>query len=53
MNLTNQSFLKIIDLTPEELNYLIELSADLKAKKAGVPRDLLKAKNTALILDIT
>ncbi len=54
MSLTNQSFLKIMDLTPEELNYLIELSAELKAKKkAGVPHDVLKGKNIALIFEKT
>ena len=33
MNFKNQSFLRIIDYKPEDLNYLIDLAADLKAKK--------------------
>ena len=44
MNFKNQSFLKIIDYKPEDLNYLIDLAADLKAKK--------KAVKTATKLDI-
>ena len=37
MNLKNRSFLKLLDYTPEEINYLLELAADLKAKKkAGI-----------------
>lgn len=54
MNFTNQSFLKIIDYTPEELAYLIDLSADLKAKKkANTPHDVLKGKNIAIIFEKT
>ena len=38
MNLKNKSFLKLLDFTPEEILGLIDLSADLKAKKkAGIP----------------
>ena len=37
MNLTNRSFLKLLDYTPEEIEGLLDLAADLKAKKkAGV-----------------
>lgn len=54
MNFTNQSFLKIIDYKPEELAYLIDLAADLKAKKkAGVAQDVLKGKNIAIIFEKT
>ena len=54
MNFTNQSFLKIIDYKPEELAYLIDLAADLKAKKkAGEAHDVLKGKNIAIIFEKT
>ena len=33
MNLKGRNFLKLMDYTPEEITYLIELAADLKAKK--------------------
>ena len=35
MNLKGRHLLKIMDLTPEEMTYLIDLAADLKAKKKG------------------
>lgn len=54
MNFKNQSFLKIIDYKPEDLNYLIDLAADLKAKKkASTPHDVLKGKNIAIIFEKT
>ena len=54
MNFKNQSFLKIIDYKPKELAYLIDLAADLKAKKkAGTPHDVLKGKNIAIIFEKT
>ncbi len=54
MNLKGRSFLKLKDFTPEEIMYLIELSADLKAKKKkGVAHDVLKGKNIALIFEKT
>ena len=40
MNLTNRSFLKLLDYTPEEIEGLLDLAADLKAKKkAGIRHD--------------
>ena len=33
VNLSGRNFLKLLDFTPEEIRYLLELSADLKAKK--------------------
>ena len=33
MNLKKRDFLKLLDFTPEEIGYLLELAADLKAKK--------------------
>lgn len=52
--LKNKDFLKLLDFTPEEINYLLDLSADLKAKKkAGVPHRLCKGKSIALIFEKT
>jgi len=54
MNLTNRSFLKLLDYTPEELEGLLDLAADLKAKKkAGIRHDALRGKNIALIFEKT
>ena len=42
MSLKNRSFLKLLDYTPAEIEQLLDLAADLKAKKkAGIPHDLL------------
>lgn len=52
--LKGRNFLKLMDFTPEEINYLIELAADLKAKKKqGIAHDMLKGKNIALIFEKT
>ena len=54
ISLKNNHFLKLLDLTPEEINYLLELSADLKAKKkAGIPHRLCEGKSIALIFEKT
>ena len=54
MNLKNQHFLKLLDLTPEEINGLLDLAADLKAKKkAGIPHRLCEGKSIALIFEKT
>ncbi len=54
VNLKGKNFLKIMDFNAEELNYLLELAADLKAKKkAGIPVDNFKGKNVALIFEKT
>lgn len=54
MNLKGRSFLKLKDFTSEEIKYLIELSADLKAKKKkGAAHDVFKGKNIALIFEKT
>ena len=53
-SLKNKDFLKLLDFTPEEIAYLLELAADLKAKKkAGIPHALCQGKNIALILEKT
>lgn len=52
MNLKGKSFLKLLDFTPDEIQDLLDLSAELKAqKKAGVPHDQLRGKNIALIFE--
>ncbi len=49
-----RDFLKLLDFTPEEILSLIDLAADLKAKKqAGVPHRLCEGKNIALIFEKT
>ena len=54
MNLAGRNFLKLLDYTPDEIRYLIDLSAELKAKKKnGVAHDVLKGKNIALIFEKT
>lgn len=54
MNLKGRSFLKLLDFTPEEILYLLDLSAQLKSKKKqGIPVDTLRGKNVALIFEKT
>ena len=54
MNLKGKHFLKIMDFTAEELTGLLDLAAELKAKKkAGVAHDELRGKNIALIFEKT
>lgn len=54
INLKGRDFLKLLDFTPEEIGYLIDLAADLKAKKAaGIPHRLCEGKNVALIFEKT
>ena len=52
VNLKGRSFLTLMDFTPAEIDYLLTLSADLKAKKrAGIRGNLLAGKNIALIFE--
>ena len=54
MNLKGRNFLTLKDFTPEEIIYLLELSAELKAKKkAGELTEYYKGKNIALIFEKT
>ena len=54
MNLKGRHFLKLLDYTPEEINYLLDLAATLKAqKKAGERHELHPGKNIALIFEKT
>ncbi len=53
-NLRNRSFVKLLDFTPEEIKFLLKLSADLKAAKyGGYEQPRLKGKNIALIFEKT
>ena len=54
MALKGKDFLKLLDYTPEEITELLDLSADLKAKKkAGIPHRVHEGKNVALIFEKT
>ncbi len=54
MTLKGRNFLKLLDYTPEEILYLIDLAADLKAKKKnGIIHNTLSGKNIALIFEKT
>lgn len=51
-NLRNRHFLKLLDFTPTEIKFLLDLSLDLKkAKYAGIEQQRLKGKNIALIFE--
>jgi len=51
-NLRNRSFLKLLDFTPQEIKFMLDLSLDLKkAKYAGYEVQKLKGKNIALIFE--
>ena len=52
MELKNRNLLKLLDYTPEEIAGLLDLAADLKAKKkAGIPHKLCEGKNIALLFE--
>ena len=54
MSMKGKPFLKLLDFTPAEITELLDLAADLKAKKkAGVPHRLCEGKNIALIFEKT
>ena len=54
MSLTGRDFLKLLDYTPEEIEGLLDLAAELKAKKkAGIAHDMCRGKNIALIFEKT
>jgi len=51
-NLKNRNFLKLLDFTPQEINFLLQLSSDLKkAKYAGTEVQRLKGKNIVLLFE--
>ncbi|MDG6451089.1 ornithine carbamoyltransferase subunit F, partial [Glaesserella parasuis] len=52
INLKNRHFLRLMDFTPNEIQYLLDLSAKLKAdKKAGREVPTMQGKNIALIFE--
>ena len=52
MNLKGKDFLKLLDFTPEEILGLIDLAADLKAKKkAGIPHRMHEGKNIVILFE--
>lgn len=54
MSLQGKNFLKLLDFTPEEIEQLLDLAAELKAKKkAGIPHRIHEGKNVALIFEKT
>ena len=54
ISLYNQHFLKLLDLTPEQIGGLLNLAADLKLKKkAGIPHRMCEGKSVALIFEKT
>lgn len=54
VNLKGRDLLRLLDYTPEEIEYLIDLAADFKQKKRnGVPVDVFRGKNVALIFEKT
>ena len=54
VDLKGRSFLTIMDFTPEEIRYMLDLAKSLKAKKkAGVKGDTLVGKNIVLLFEKT
>jgi ornithine carbamoyltransferase len=54
VDLKGRDFLKLLDFSSEEIEYLLKLAADLKAKKkAGIPHKIHEGKNVALIFEKT
>lgn len=52
VNLKGRSLLTLMDFTPDEIRYLLDLSHDLKSKKrAGIFNDVLKGKNIVLLFE--
>ena len=53
-DLRGRSFLTLLDYTPEEIEYLVDLSLKFKdMKKKGVLHDVFRGKNVALIFEKT
>ena len=51
-NLRNRSFLKLLDFTPKEIQYMLDLARDLKrAKYTGTEKQTLKGKNIVLLFE--
>ena len=54
VNLRGRSFLKLLDFTPAEINYLLDLSREFKnMKRNGIPHRFLEGKNIVLLFEKT
>ena len=54
INISGRSYLKLLDYTPEEIRYLLDLSKNFKdMKRAGVPHRYLEGKNIVLLFEKT
>lgn len=54
VNLKGRSLLTLMDFSPQEIRYLLDLSHDLKSqKRAGIRNELLKGKNIVLLFEKT
>ena len=54
VNLRGKSYLKLLDFTPAEIRYLLNLSKDFKSmKRSGVPHKYLDGKNIVLLFEKT
>ena len=54
MDFKGKDFLKLLDFSPAEITALLDLAAELKAKKkAGIPHKLCEGKSVALIFEKT
>ena len=54
LNLKGRSFLTLMDFTPEEIRYMLDLAHDLKAKKrAGIQGHMMEGKNICLLFEKT
>ena len=54
VNLRGRSFLTLLDFTPAEINYLLDLSAEFKnMKRNGIPHRFLEGKNIVLLFEKT
>ena len=54
MNLRGRSYLKLLDYSPAEIRYLLDLAKEFKAlKRAGIPHRRLEGKNIVLLLEKT
>ena len=54
LNLSGKNFLTLLDFTPEQINYLLDLSRDFKnVKRAGTPHRYLEGKNIVLLFEKT
>ena len=54
VNLSGRNFLKLLDFTPEEIRYMLDLAKEFKAlKRNGVPHDYLRGKQIVLLFEKT